>query len=124
MRAGATSGMNIVLLTGIISSAPVARDMPSGAKILSFELATFDSEGVAALVPVSWIDPPLNVTLEHGAEVTVIGNVRRTFFRAGGVTQSRTGVLADTVITDPNSADMQAIAAAAMSLATIPNRGR
>ena len=36
--------------------------------------------------------------VEPGAEVVVSGRVRRRFFRAGGVTQSRTEVVADAVV--------------------------
>ena len=51
-------------------------------------------------VPVSWIDPPRSsaASLIDGAELLVIGAVRRRFFRVGGATQSRTEVVADTVI--------------------------
>ena len=36
--------------------------------------------------------------LDAGAEVAVLGRVRRRFFRAGGLTQSRTEVVASRVV--------------------------
>jgi single-strand DNA-binding protein len=49
-------------------------------------------------VPVAWFDPPAKASFEAGAEVVVTGYVRRRFFRSGGATQSRTEVVADTVV--------------------------
>jgi single-strand DNA-binding protein len=52
----------------------------------------------AETVPVAWPDAPVNATqLEPGTEVVVLGRTRRRFFRAGGFTQSRTEVVAETV---------------------------
>jgi single-strand DNA-binding protein len=51
-------------------------------------------------VPIAWNDPTsaqLGVLIP-GAEVVVVGTVRRRFFRVGGATQSRTEVVADAVI--------------------------
>jgi single-strand DNA-binding protein len=41
---------------------------------------------------------PANCPASPGSEVVVAGHVRRRFFRAGGVTQSRTEVVATRVI--------------------------
>ena len=51
-----------------------------------------------ATVPVVWVDPPGSAAFAAGDEVVVIGAVRRRFFRAGGATQSRTEVLATSVV--------------------------
>jgi single-strand DNA-binding protein len=50
-------------------------------------------------VPVSWLAPSVPaLTWASGTDVLVVGRVRRRFFRAGGVTQSRTEVVASAVV--------------------------
>src|SRR3954471_21965809 len=86
---------NVVLLRGRVSSEPRVRELPSGSAIVNLEVTTTVDEGaVAAPVAVE------AATLEcaAGDDVVVVGTVRRRFFRAGGVTQSRTEVLADKVV--------------------------
>jgi single-strand DNA-binding protein len=90
--------MNIVVLRGVLSSAPVIRELPSGSIVHTLELTTRDEEGRSASVPVAWFDPPGLPTLDTGAEVVVTGSVRRRFFRSGGATQSRTEVVAAAVV--------------------------
>lgn len=91
--------MNVVILRGSLSSAPTSRTLPSGDTLVTFEVTTRPPEGRAETVPVAWPDAPRRAaTLPPGAEVVVTGRVRRRFFRAGGVTASRTEVLADAVL--------------------------
>jgi hypothetical protein len=46
-----------------------------------------------------WFDPPDTAwQLEAGDDVTVVGEVRRRFFRSNGRTDSRTEVVASTVV--------------------------
>lgn len=92
--------MNVVVLQGTISSVPVAREMAGGTRVLSIELTTVLEDGTTASVPVAWADPR-PVTLDPGDEVTVVGHIARRFFRAGGLTQSRTEVNAATITSDP-----------------------
>jgi single-strand DNA-binding protein len=89
--------MNIVVLQGRLSSAPVVRPLASGSILLSLELTT-TVDGAAASVPVAWLDPPASVAWEAGDELVVTGTVRRRFFRSAGFTQSRTEVVATQVI--------------------------
>ena len=89
--------MNIVVLQGVLSSAPVTRTLASGSVVVSLELSTV-IDGVTACVPVAWFDPPAEVTWGPGARLTVAGTVRRRFFRSGGATQSRTEVVAGDVV--------------------------
>ena len=50
-------------------------------------------------VPVVWPDPPASaLNLDTDQPVTVVGRVRRRFFRTQGGTRSRTEVVADTVV--------------------------
>lgn len=89
--------MNIVVLQGVLSSAPVTRQLASGSVVVSLELST-PVDGAVASVPIAWFDPPKEVAWEAGVELVVIGTVRRRFFRSGGLTQSRTEVVATEVV--------------------------
>jgi single-strand DNA-binding protein len=82
---------NLVVLRGRLSSDPTVRQLPSGTTVTQIELTT-SCDGAAISVPV--VVESREVTARAGAEVVVIGHVRRRFFRAGGVTQSRTEVVA------------------------------
>ncbi|HEU5150179.1 MAG TPA: hypothetical protein VFU19_06750 [Iamia sp.] len=91
--------MNVVILRGRLSSAPGCRELPSGDSLVTFEVTTRPPGGPAETVPVAWPNAPLRIaTLPSGAEVVVAGRVRRRFFKAGGVTASRTEVLAVAVL--------------------------
>ena len=91
--------VNIVVLQGVLSSAPSSRELPSGSVLVTYEVTTPVEGAAAASVPVVWFDPPeAGTTLEPGTEVVVTGRVRRRFFSAGGSTASRTEVLADAVV--------------------------
>ncbi|MHB8671607.1 MAG: single-stranded DNA-binding protein [Acidimicrobiales bacterium] len=93
--------MNVVALTGALSRPPEARVLPSGDRLLSMELSVARRRPGerAETVPVVWPDAPARAgELGVGEEVVVTGRVRRRFFRAGGATQSRTEVVADSVV--------------------------
>ena len=89
--------MNIVILRGTLSRAPELRALATGAAHLQLDLSTPLLNGVAS-VPVIWVDPPARAQFEAGDQVVVAGSVRRRFFRVGGITQSRTEVVADLVV--------------------------
>ena len=84
--------MNIVVLSGHLSSDPVVRVLASGSELMTLELTT-RVEGAAISVPLVWFDPPARVAVVSGDEVRAVGTVRRRFYRAGGATQSRTEVV-------------------------------
>ncbi|MEI6497893.1 MAG: hypothetical protein WCO88_14625 [Actinomycetota bacterium] len=90
--------MNIVVLRGRLSSAPVIRELASGSRLYSLEVTTVLPDGVSASLPVAWFDPPLTVRFEQGDEVVVGGSVRRRFFKGATGTQSRTEVVAESVV--------------------------
>ena len=92
--------MNIVLLHGLLTREPEVRSLPSGDEVTTFDLTVRDDGHETEVVPISWHSAPANVIdkLEPGSEVVVTGRVRRRFFRAGGSTQSRTEVVATTVV--------------------------
>ena len=90
--------MNVSVVRGYLSRSPEERILPSGDRMVTLEVSVRREHHATESVPVSWPDAPKNVTiLEAGTEVMVLGRVRRRFFRAGGFTQSRTEVVAETV---------------------------
>ncbi|MEI8239241.1 MAG: hypothetical protein WCI22_07430 [Actinomycetota bacterium] len=89
--------MNIVVLRGCLSSVPQLRTLASGSVLWSLEVTTRSVDG-ALSVPVAWFDPPVVPAFAGGAEVVVVGTVRRRFFRTAVGTQSRTEVVAVEVL--------------------------
>ena len=87
--------INIVVLVGEVTSPPVSRELPSGAVVSTFDIATVTSTGRVS-VPVSLEGE--TETADVGAEVCVVGIVRRRFFRSGASVTSRTEVVAQSVI--------------------------
>lgn len=93
------AGTNLSVLIGTLSRAPEPRTLPSGDELLTLEVTVTRSDGPAESVPVSWLTPSAHaLSWSSGAGVLVIGRVRRRFFRAGGITQSRTEVVASAVV--------------------------
>lgn len=89
---------NVVLLAGELSGPPRRRELPSGSVLVEFDVTTRGESGTGS-VPVAWFDPVAATDeLDAGTSVVVAGHVRRRFFRAGNVTQSRTEVVASRVI--------------------------
>src|SRR6476646_1054626 len=90
--------MNIVVLQGTLSRQPEIRSTSSG-DVITYEVTTRPDEGPAVTAPVAWSQPPKGAySLSEGDSVTVVGQVRRRFFRSGGSTQSRTEVVAELVV--------------------------
>jgi single-strand DNA-binding protein len=111
------SGINVVVLRGVMSTEPVSRRLPAGTCAVQFDVRTVLGE--SSSVPVSWIDPPASalVPLVVGEPVVVVGSVRRRFFRTGGSTQSRTEVVAERVVPERRAKSAQsAISLAIRSL--------
>src|SRR4051812_18471029 len=91
--------MNVVAVRGTLSRAPEVRELPSGTRLVAYEVTVSREGERSESVPVSWADPPASAaSLVAGDDVVVVGRVRRRFFRTGGGTQSRTEVVADTVL--------------------------
>jgi len=112
--------MNVVVVQGILSRDPQERELPSGSRVVAYEITVARSGARAESVPVVWVDPPAARTaLGVGAEVVAVGRVRRRFFRVGGSTQSRTEVVADSVVaTQEKRRARTAISRAARALAS------
>jgi hypothetical protein len=93
---------NIAIIRGVVHGDPAVRDLPGGGIVAQFDVSTRVASagpGLTASVPIAWNDPTAAQLgmLVSGADVTVIGTVRRRFFRIAGATQSRTEVVADVV---------------------------
>ena len=88
--------MNIVVIQGVVLSAPQERRLGTGELATSFDVVTEGPVG-RLTVPVNWVTT-VPALLVEGDEVAVIGQVRRRFFQSGGAVQSRTEVLASTVV--------------------------
>jgi single-strand DNA-binding protein len=86
--------MNVVVLRGRLSSEPSIRELASGSVVMNLELTT-RVDDVASSVPLVWVDPPAKISVASGDEISVVGSVRRRFFRTGGSTQSRTEVVVE-----------------------------
>ena len=92
--------MNIVILSGIVARPPEQRSLPNGTEVLGIELVTGAGGTGSSSVPVVWPAPPERALADLGArtEVVALGRVHRRFFRVGGITQSRTEVVAEAVV--------------------------
>jgi single-strand DNA-binding protein len=87
--------LNVAVIRGVVSTEPRVRELPSGSVVTNVEVTTRVDTGSVS-VPVVVRDRPVDVSA--GDEVVVTGHVARRFFRAGGVTQSRTELVADHVV--------------------------
>jgi single-strand DNA-binding protein len=92
--------MNITIVRGALSRPPQCRTLPSGDLLVSYDITVPPAAGRGAeSVPVVWFGAPGSAgDLEPETEVVAVGRVRRRFFQAGGATQSRTEVVAATVV--------------------------
>ncbi len=108
--------INVVVLQGVLARPAQDRVLPSGSRLLSLEVTIARPDGPAEPVPVAWFDAPASAAaLDAGVEVVVVGRVRRRFFRAGGLTQSRTEVVASRVVRAAELKRAQAMMSAAGS---------
>lgn len=103
---------NLVVVRGKVTSAPVVRALPSGDVVTNLEV-TSRSDTLTASVPVV-VDGEIQRVVS-GDELLIIGHVRRRFFRSGGVTQSRTEVVASSVVPTRQRKRIEATLAAAVA---------
>jgi single-strand DNA-binding protein len=87
--------VNVVVVQGVLSSAPRVRELPSGDRIAAFEVTVREPGWPTETVPVTWLlvpDAPLR--WPAGTEVVVCGRVRRRFFGGACGRASRTEIVA------------------------------
>jgi single-strand DNA-binding protein len=106
---------NLVVVRGVVSSEPRIRELPAGGVVTQLDVTT-RSEALTASVPVAVYDR--DVDANSGDEVVVTGHIKRRFFRAGGVTQSRTELVAGEVIRVSRKRAVEKAVAAAAGLLT------
>jgi len=89
----------MVALVGRLARPAEARELPSGDRLVAYEVTIARPGARAEGVPVVWMGAPASAA-DHDVDetVVVVGRVRRRFYRAAGVTQSRTEVVADVVV--------------------------
>ena len=115
---------NVVVLQGMLARPAVDVQLPSGDRLVSLEVTVRREDGPAEPVPVQWTGPPAwAAALDTGTAVAVLGRVRRRFFRAGGVTQSRTEVVAARVVRASARAKVRALMDEAIRLLEDPRPG-
>lgn len=90
---------NVVALVGRLARPPELKELPSGDRLVAYEVTVAREGERAEGVPVVWFGAP-GSAVDHDVDdtVVVVGRVRRRFYRAGGTTQSRTEVVADIVV--------------------------
>jgi single-strand DNA-binding protein len=90
---------NVAVLIGRLARPAEPRDLPSGDRLVQYEVTVPRQSGRAESVPVVWFDAPATAgDYDVDEKVVVVGRVRRRFFRTPGGTQSRTEVVADAVV--------------------------
>lgn len=91
--------MNLAVLIGHLSSPAQVRTLESGSTLVSLHVTVAGEPGQRAdSIPVAWFDPPAwAADLDEGEQVVVVGRVRRRFF-GRPVTQTRTEVVAESVV--------------------------
>jgi len=112
--------INLAVVSGIMSNEPIHRELANGDLIVQFDLSTcVDHDGRAAnvsvLVPVAWRNPSAAAVgaLVAGEEVVVTGRVQRRFFRSGGLTQTRTELVAERCLPARRTKSVRSLLAAA-----------
>jgi single-strand DNA-binding protein len=91
--------MNVVTLRGRLARPAEQRLLPSGDRLVAYEISVQGPEGRAETAPVVWFGAPAAAgAMDAEQEVVVVGRVRRRFFQSGGATQSRTEVVAEVVL--------------------------
>jgi single-stranded DNA-binding protein len=88
--------MNVAVVAGQVSSKPSERRLESGEFATAFDVVTESDEG-RLIVPVNWVTTVRSLVTE-GDQVVVVGRVRRRFFQSSGRVQSRTEILAQSVV--------------------------
>jgi single-strand DNA-binding protein len=118
-----SSPFNLAVLVGRLSREPVEVQLPSGDRLVRYEVTVARDDGPADSVPVSWLAAPARALgFAAGDHVAVVGSVRRRFFRAGGRLDSRTEVAATALVAVSHRAATRALEQAEAALAALVAR--
>jgi len=113
---GSLVGTNLSILVGSLNRPPELRALSSGDQLVSLDVTVRPPGAPAESVPVAWPSAPKAATSwPPGEEVLVVGRVRRRFFRAGGITQSRTEVVASVAVPTRRAAQVRRAVRAALA---------
>jgi len=90
---------NVVVLIGRLARPAETRELPSGDRLVAYEVTVDRPNERAETVPVVWVGAPASAG-DHDVDerMLVVGRVRRRFFRSAAGTQSRTEVVAEAVV--------------------------
>jgi single-strand DNA-binding protein len=114
------SPFNLAVLVGRLSREPTEVQLPSGDRLVRFEVTVARADGPADSVPVSWLAAPARALgFAAGDQVAVVGTVRRRFFRSGGRLDSRTEVAANALVAVSHRAAARAVEQAGAALAEL-----
>jgi single-strand DNA-binding protein len=118
--------MNVVTLQGRLARPAAERLLPSGDRLVGYEVTVDGPDGKAETVPVVWFAAPASATgLDADQQVVVVGRVRRRFFRTAAGTQSKTEVVAEAVLPMSQTKRIRtAVAQAAALMETLIETGR
>lgn len=105
---GSLAGTNLSILVGSLNRPPELRALPSGDQLVALDVTVHPPGAPSESVPVAWPSAPAAAAgWQPGEEVLVVGRVRRRFFRSGGVTQSRTEVVASVAVPTRRAAQVR-----------------
>jgi len=96
---------NIAVVRGALVAQPTVRVIDRHQRATTFDLATLVA-GRRVVVPVVALNMDLPM-IKVGDEVTVVGHVRRRFFRVGPRTQSITELLVEQIVPGTKSARLE-----------------
>lgn len=91
MKNDPIEGSNVAIVRGEVRGEVTMRTLAGGATVAQFDVATPTGDG-PAMVPIAWHEPAERdlESVVDGAAVTVVGSVRKRFFRTGGTTRAVT----------------------------------
>lgn len=96
---------NVSLVRGTLVALPTVRVIDRHQRATTFDLATIVG-GKRAVVPVMALNMDLPI-IKVGDDVTVLGHVRRRFFRIGARTQSVTELMVECIVSGNKTARLE-----------------
>lgn len=109
-KEGVSPNTNVSLVRGTLVALPTVRVIDRHQRATTFDLATIVG-GKRAVVPVVALNMDLPI-IKVGDDVTVLGHVRRRFFRVGARTQSVTELMVEHIVAGNKTARLEKLYAA------------